>query len=478
MNARNLSLLAVALAACAHAQPQPAPPSANPAQVLETPPQVGPIEPFNAPVPAELKLANGLSLFTLVRPQAPLETLIFTSKHGAVHDGALPGLASLSGELLQTGSAGRSASQIATEVAALGTSLHVGASREDLTGILTVLPAELPQAAALLGDVMLRPNLDPKELQRTRQQRQARLVSEADDPHFVASRVFGTVVFGDSPYGTPLLGTQASIAKIKLADVKRFLGKIGTQNAALFAAGPVPAEQLQALLDKAFGAAQPGQAEAPIKATPASHRPALVLVDKPGAPQSVLRMGEPSVAIHSPDRWALELDNLVFGGSFTSRINQNLREKHGYTYGARSDFQMLRGGGAFLAAADVKTSVTAASIKELQGELARMAQSGLSPEELTKSRALFAAGLVQELQTTPGTAQAIAELWADELPLDDLAKVLPALKQLDLAAVNAAWNRAVNPQAMTLVVVGDAKSVKSQLQAAGLPAPTELAAPR
>ncbi|MBS2028859.1 MAG: insulinase family protein [Deltaproteobacteria bacterium] len=470
MRALAFAIFAFALAACSHAEPTPDAKSDGSA-VLAKAPQVGPLPAFQAPVPTAQTLPNGLTLIVLERPGAPLETIIFTTRHGAVHDGDKAGLASLSGEMLQAGSAGRSASQIASEVTALGSELHLGASREDLTGALTVLADKLPQATALLGDVMLRPNLDPHEFTRVKDERKARLVALLDEPRSVAGDVFVHTIFGDTGYGRPLVGTARSIESIGLDDVRHYLDGIGARNSAIIAAGPVGSADVRALVEKAFGAQKPGAAEPMINAVGVAARAPIVLVDKPGAPQSVLRLGAPSVPANSPDRYAIELANIIFGGTFTSRINQNLREQHGYTYGAHSDFEMYRGGGFFLAETDVKTEVTGVSIKELRGELTRMAAAGLTDADLDKARALFAESLVEVLQTTPSTARAVAELWVSDLPLDEYAKMLPAIAKLTTADVNAAWKRAVDAGKLSLVIVGDAKAVKTQLQAEQLGAP-------
>ena len=461
---RALACAMIALAACSHAEPTPEP-KADGAAVLTQAPKIGPLPPFQAPLPVAQTLPNGLTLIVLERQGAPLETIIFTSRHGAVHDGNKPGLASLAGEMLQAGSAGRSASQVNAEVTALGSELHLGASREDLTGALTVLVDKLPQATALLGDIMLRPNLDPHEFTRVKDERKASILALLDEPTSVASDVFVHTLFGDTGYGRPLVGTARSIESISLDDVRHYLDGIGAKNSAVIAAGPVSAAQVRALVGQSFGAQKPGTPEPAITAVPVATRAPIVLVDKPGAPQSVLRLGAPSVPAASPDRFAIELANIIFGGSFTSRINQNLREQHGYTYGAHSDFEMYRGGGFFLAETDVKTENTGASIQELRSELARMASTGLTDADLDKARALFADSLVEVLQTTPSTARAVAEIWVSDLPLDEFQKMMSAVAHLTPADVNAAWKRAVDADKLSLIIVGDAKSVEAQLQA-------------
>jgi zinc protease len=426
-------------------------------------------------VPQTTTLSNGLTLIVVQRKEAALSSIVFVTKHGGIDDGKLPGLATFSGEMLQAGSAGRSASQIAEEVTALGTELHLGASREDLTATLTVLPEKHAQATQLLGEIILSPNLARKELERVRQQTRSKLVAQLDSPRAVAANAMDKVLYGESPYGTPLFGTQASVAKVKLADVKRFLATIGGASSAVVVVGPLPLAEVQPLVEKAFGKLPAGKPMPKLASHAVDKRPSMVVLDKPGAPQSVVRMAEPGIAANDPDRYALRLADTIFGGSFTSRINQNLREAHGYTYGAGAQFVTARGGGTFQLSTDVKTEVTAASIYEIDGELAKMTSPGLDQAELDKAKALFTENLVSALQTTPSTARAVAELWVDDLPMGELSSMLPAVSKLTLTEVNAAWKKAVDAGKLSFVVVGDAKSIEAQLQEQKLPKPVRMA---
>jgi zinc protease len=203
-------------------------------------------------------------------------------------------------------------------------------------------------------------------------------------------------------------------------------------------------------------------------------RPRFVLVNFPGKPQSVLLVGQPSVPRSSPDVLALELANAIVGGSFTSRLNQNLREQHGYSYGAFSGFAFGRGPGAFAARTSVQTDVTGKAVTEIFGELNRLVAEPLSAEELSKGKALLAFQLVEALQSVGATSAAVADIFLFDLPLDEYRTYVSRLQALTPAIVQDAVRRALHPQEMTLAIAGDAKAVLPQLQAEAalkLPAP-------
>jgi predicted Zn-dependent peptidase len=437
------------------------------AKVLETKPVVPPLKSFAAPVPQVEKLSNGLPLLILEKPGDPLETIIFVSKRGSSTDGDKPGLTSLTNDMLESGSAGRSAEQIAAEINALGTDLHANATEEAQSYGFTVLDGQVDGAANLLADIVLKPNFDPKEFERIKAENLAALVAALAEPQVLADEVFGVALYGKGPYGNPVSGTQASLQSITLDDIKHSYANVAASNSALVVAGGVPAARVKELLSARFSALPAGTVTASPVGQPVLNRPAFVLVDKPGAPQSVLVYGQPSVGADSPDRLSLELANVILGGAFTSRLNQNLREVHGYSYGAGSAFAMWRGTGPWQASSAVKTANTVAAVHEMQSEVVKLVRDGLNDEELSKAKSLFAQQtLVLTLQSSRGTAGQFAIIWARDLPLDELTQMIPKMEKLTAPEVNAAVQRALDPTKMTMVVAGDVKTVQAQLTAA------------
>jgi zinc protease len=439
-------------------------------EVLSQRPSIAALGPFDAPVPALLTLSNGLKLYVVHRPAAGLEAVGFFTRRGSTSDPAgKEGLASLSAAMLQSGSAGKSQAEVAAAADALGANLGVEASADELGIELSALAPRLPQLAALLADVALRPNLDAKDWKKVQAQRLAELTAEKSEPVSAAQAAFLAALYGKGPLGHPPEGTLPAVKRLSLGDVKTFLASVSPDDSALVAVGSVPPDQVRAVLEGAFGAWKASRRAAvqPRPMVLPSSRPRFVLVDFPSKPQSVLVVGQPGVPRSSPDRLALTLANAVLGGgaSITSRLNQNLREKHGYSYGAGSSFAFGRGPGPFAASTSVQVDVTAKSVVEVFNELNRLVAEPLPAEDLSKGKALLAFGLVERLQSVDATVQAVGALFIYDLPLDEYRTFVPRLQALTAAAVHRAVQRALQPGSMTLVIAGDEKVVLPQLQA-------------
>jgi zinc protease len=448
---------------------------------LREQPKLAPLADFAAPVPKLVELPSGLRVYVVERPGAPLESLALVVRRGSTADPAgLAGLATLSAAMLEAGSAGRSQAQIAAQADAMGAALRASATLDATLVALSALPSRLPELMPLLADVALRPNLDPAEWKKLQGTRTAELQAQLAEPRVAAGLAFAAALYGDGPLGRPAQGTPASVAKIRLADVKAFLAGLDPHEAALIAVGAAPQAQVVALATRQFSqwkstakSRTHGAKQAPAKAAKAAayERPRLVAVDFGERPQTVLAVGQPAVPRSSPDALALRLLNSVLGGSFTSRLNQNLREQHGYTYGAGSRFMFGRLAGPFVAQSSVKAQVTGPALAEILGELEHAVAAPITSEELEKGKALLAYELVETLQSAEATAGAIASLFVDELPLDELQTTVPRLRALTVEAVQAAVQRTLQPATMTIVLAGDLKAAQAQFQEAGLKLP-------
>ena len=472
---------AAQLLACAHGGKGSDAAGAGGAQageiVLSVRPTIGPLGPFAAPVPKLHKLSNGLSLYVVEKEGDGMEALLLVVRRGSATDPAgLEGLASLAIEMLDAGSAGRSQAEMARALDAIGASVHASAGLDGSTISGAAMVQRLAELVPLFADVALRPNFDGKEWSRLLGLREAELLAERAEPRAVAARAFARALYQSHPYGRPVEGTVESVKAMRLEDAKAFFSAFRPGEAALVAVGGAREAEVVALLEKAFAGwagANAGEPALPQAAAPPIDRPRLVEIDFPGKPQTVVRVGQPSVQRSSPDVLALRVWNSVLGGSFTSRLEQNLREKHGYTYGARSGFQFGVGAGPFAAVSEVKTEVTAEALRELLGEVERAVAAPITDAELAKGKALLAYGLVQGLEHAESAAGLIGQLFLNGLEPDELATFPARLRKLTVADVQAAARRALDPSKMTIVLAGDLKKVEPQLAAAklGLPAP-------
>jgi zinc protease len=295
------------------------------------------------------------------------------------------------------------------------------------------------------------------------------LVQQRENPTAVAQRSFNQALYGAHPYGYTELGTQASVQAISRDELVAFW-KAAYQpgNAALVVAGDITEAQLRALLGKHLGNwSGAGERAAPVAATQAESAKVL-LIDKPGAPQSALRIGQIGVARSSPDYVPLEVMNNVLGGMFSSRINLNLRERNGYAYGAGSGFAFRRGAGPFVATSNVRTDVTAPAVKEIFNELRDIREKPVTEAELNLSRDSLARSLPGLFETNSSMAGSSAQLFVHGLPLDYYQKLPASILSVTAADVQRVAREHLQPERMVSVVVGDRSKVEEGLKGLNL----------
>ena len=326
-------------------------------------PAVGPLPSVVPPTADRFTLSNGLEVVTVRREVAPIVSAALMIRSGAGNDAPeLSGLASLTAEMLDEGAGTRDALTLADELERLGADLWLGSGR-DGSQLSVQAPRDTFFAALdIAGDVLVRPRLTDADWARVLADRKTANAQRRDQPEAVVSVVSDRLLFGDAhPYGRPVEGFARTLERLSLDDVRAFHQTHWRPNHAfLVVAGDFDEESLRARLEAALGAwtgSPPPEPAAP-PAWPA--RPRLCIVDRPGAPQSIVRLVAPGTDRLSPDRPALAMLNAILGGSFTSRLNFNLREQNGFTYGASSSFAFLRRPGSFAARAAVFTESTAA----------------------------------------------------------------------------------------------------------------------
>ena len=429
--------------------------------ILARPP-LPPQPAWKAPVPSVKTTASGPRIVVLPQHELPVVHVLVTIAAGSALDPPnRPGLAAAVATMLQDGGAGkRSAPEVAQAFADLGTEIEEHIDLDQVQLSLTVLSRNLPRALALLHEVVEEPRFDKSDWQRARARRLDEIRRRVDEPEHLADDLFAHVLYGDHPYGHPFLGTVESVSATTVDELRAFWAKYyGCGNVSYILVGDTDERAVAGALP---ACAHPGAWPAPPPA-PKAGKPRVVLLDRPGAPQSQIRVGHLGAARGTPDFAALTLLETVLGGSFTSRLNLNLREKHGYTYGARASFEWHTATGPFFASAGVRTDVTGAAIKETVAEIAGM-RAPLSAEELTKGRLLVLHTIVEAFADGNETAGYFADLIAHRIALDAWSKLPAQLAALDLAATTRAAERYLRPDDLTIVVVGDRKAVEPQLR--------------
>ena len=420
------------------------------------------------PVTTRFRLANGLSVLVAEQHALPVVSVAVIANAGSSSNPvALPGLAAFTAAMLTEGSRRHSADELADRAAALGTALHAVAGRDSAAVEVTVLSDATAAATALLAEVVREPRFAPADVEHRRSLRDGTLRESDSDPSAVARHVLVRALYGsDSPYGYPDNGTRAANARIRAQDlVHHWQTHYRPASAALVLAGDITPDAARALAQRAFGDWHGAPPPPPGPRPAYVPHPALYLVDRPGLPQSALAIGGPGEPRATPAYVPLEITNNVLGGLFSSRLNLNLREAHGYTYGAQTWFQYSRDTGFFNLSSQVRTDATAAALGEALKELERMRTVPPSAAELDLARGAFAESLAGLFEGSQSSAMAAAELFLYDLPDDYFATLAARSRAVTERTVVDVANAHLEPGGRKIVIVGDGAKVRASLAA-------------
>jgi zinc protease len=422
---------------------------------------------FTPPPVVRRKLSNGLEVIVAERHELPILTLNLVLKGGAnLESDGKQGLADLMADLLTEGTKSRNALELAGALSEIGSRLSASSGRESSSLSLTTLTKHTDKALELFSDVLLNPSFPEKELERLRKQKIAGLLRRPDNPTQIASIVFPKILYGGKhPYGR--IDTIETVKGLSRDDVVKLYDRLfHPNNGALIVVGDTAPDAIVAKLEAALKDWKPGEAlpdtavEAPEpKASP------LYLVDKPGSAQSVLAVGQVGVPRGTPDYFPIVVMNTILGGQFSSRINLNLREEKGYTYGARSEFVFRRGPGPFVAQTSVQTAVTKEALSELVRELTEITKDRPPTDaELANAKDRLVKGFPSRFETTFGLANQLEDLVLYDLPNDYFTTYqdkIEAVKKADVARVAA---ERITPEKLTILVVGDRAKIEPGLK--------------
>ena len=438
-------------------------------------PDLGPAPRLTMPTVQRAALPNGLQIQLVEMREVPLVQATLTIAGGSRLDGDRPGLATFVANMLDEGAGRRDAFAIAAELEYLGASLSTGASWDATVIRLGAPKRTFAQAADLMADVVLRPTFTALDVKRQRDLRLAAILQQRDQPGAVAQLVFSKMVYPSGhPYHNPSTGDSAATATLDSAMVREFWRRAADpRHATLVITGDISLSEARALALAKFGKwTSPGRAlvaPAPTAVT-APPRPAtrIVLVDKPDAAQSVIVIGAPGVERRSPDYAAISLMNTILGGSFSSRLNDILREQKGFTYGAFSGYQWQPIPGPFVASAQVRTNVTDSSLAIFFSEFKRIREAPVDSVELARGRAYIVLGALTEFETTGDVAGQLVSLNTFGLPLATITTDLAAINRLSAAEVHRAARQYLDPAHLTVVVVGDIAKIRPGIEALNL----------
>ncbi|WEN15650.1 pitrilysin family protein [Rhodanobacter sp. AS-Z3] len=432
------------------------------------PPAPGPAPKLTVPTPSSQTLANGLRVISVRRAGLPLVTAQLVVRSGGEMDPqALAGLADLTANLLTKGAAGKSAPQIAAAAEALGGSLNASAGWDESAVGITVTTPKLPQALSLLSEVVRQPDFSEAELKRSRAQALDDLHLMLSQPTTLASFAASRGVFGDGAYGHSRSGTPNSLARITQASVKQLHATLyRPDNAILILAGDITPAQAQQLAQASFG--DWVKPTTPLPARPAGlhagQLPALLLIDQKGAGQAGVVAAHPAPSRADAGYYAGTVANAVLGGSYSARLNEEIRIKRGLSYGATSRLMPLHDAGMWLASAQTKNPSAPQVVELMLGEFKRLGSSKVSAEELAARKATLIGGYGRSLETTAGLASQVGDLAVYGVPLDEIGKYIAQVQAVTPKQIEKYAAQHLASSAGTVVVVGDASKFAADIR--------------
>jgi predicted Zn-dependent peptidase len=442
-------------------------------------PVPGPARPFHFPAIDKSTLSNGMRVWSAHHSTIPVVTLALMIRRGAADDpSGREGLAAISIDMMDEGSGELSAIEIHEALSRLGGQLDsdIGADAAVLT--ITCLERFLRPVLMLLADIVARPSLHEADFERVRQLRLHRLTQLRDVPGAVADRAFFKLLYGGHPYGHTPLGNEASLTSLRIDDVRTFHQTVlRPSDTTLIVAGDCDHADVQAFAAEAFGE-WTGAAPGDLPTGPALPQPPrLNIIPRTGAPQSELRIGHVAVARNTPDYHALIAANMVLGGQFVSRINLNLREEKGLTYGARTSFDFRRMAGPFSLQVSVQTEGTAQAIHESLAEIAAIRGSRPATDaELALGVAALTRGYARNFETAEQVGRAVTQIALYDLPDDYFDQFVPKIERVTAQDITRVASDYLHPERLMTLVVGDYETIAGDLRRLDLGTPNLLSA--
>ncbi len=435
-------------------------------------PQPGPPRPYHFPHVARRTLDNGLRLLVAENHNAPLVSVRSLVRSGADFDTPeLAGLASLTAALLDEGAGIRDAVLLAEDLGLLGASLGSGADWDASFISVDSLSRTFAEAFAIFADVNRRPMLPQASLERVQSERLMELIQQRDEPASIAGKRFSNLIYGRGAYGNTIIGNPQSVARITVDDVRSYFAThYVPNNGSIVIAGDVNTESALDTASRFFddwpAADIPPRPEVSPKTFESSR---IYLIDRPTAVQSEIRIGHIGIARSTEDYFSLSVMNALLGGVFNSRINLNLREKHGYTYGARSLFAFRRQAGPFVVSAPVRNEVTRESVTEVLAELRRIRTGDVETQELEDTKNYMMGSFPSSVQSSSDIAGRLLDMELYDLPTDYFDRYRENIGAVSKTDVEHVAQKYIDPDRAIIVIVGNAEQIREPLGTLGMP---------
>ena len=437
-----------------------------------TAPPPGPPRPYHFPEVARKTLAKGLQILVAENHAAPLLAVRALVRSGADHDTAeTAGLASLTADLLDEGAANRDTVRLAEDLGLLGASLGTGADWDATYVSVDVLSRNAAPALELFADVVRRPQLPADALERVRSERLMELLQQRDEPASIAAKRFSGLIYGSGAYGNSISGNAESVARLTLDQTRSYYeSHFAPNNTAIIVAGDIDTNETIALIEKLFGDwPRATEVPRPVIAPQQFESNRIYLIDRPTAVQSEIRIGHLGVSRTCDDYFPISVMNALLGGVFNSRINLNLRERHGYTYGARSTFAFRRQAGPFVVAAPVRNEVTRESVEQVFAELRRMRSGDVETRELDDVKNYLIGVFPATVQSSSDISGRLLDMELYDLPHDYFDRYRDNIAAISKQQIEDVARKYIDPDRAVIVIVGNASQIREPLGALGYP---------
>jgi zinc protease len=420
--------------------------------------------------PYEIRtLANGMQVVVVLHHEQPAVSIRLLVRAGAAQDPkGKGGVATLTAALLDQGTTTKSAQEIADTIDYLGGSMGTGAL-SDLSFVnVIVMKDSFDVAMDLLNDVVRNPAFAQEEIDRQRQQALSGLQVSAGDPDYIANVVFDRLVYGFHPYGLPNTGTPESLPTITHQDLQQYHDRYFVPNNLILAiVGDVTSDEAFAAADRVFG--KWARAEVPptsfAEPPPATRR--LVVVDKPDAVQTEIRVGHLGIPRKHPDYMAMDLAIKILGGEGANRLHRVLRSERGLTYGASADIETLKQAGDFVAETDTRTESTAEALRLIVEEISTLQRDRVSEHELGDAQAYLAGNFPLTIETPDAIATQVLNAVFYDLPLKEIETFRERVQAVTPDDIQRVAKQYLHPDRLSVVLVGNAAGFATQLKGLG-----------
>ena len=432
-----------------------------------TQPKGGADPKFNLPAIQKLKLDNGLDVWLVQQNELPIISMNMVFETGSTNDPAnKSGLNSVTSSLLNDGTKTRTADEISNELQSIGAALFTSDNNDSSAVRMQTLTKHFDKALDIFADVIQNPVFPEEEVETFRKRTLIGLLQRKDNPNAIANLVYNKILYTDKhPYGISL--SEASVKAITRDDlVSHHDIYYRPNNATLIVVGDTDMNTLKSKLNKQFADWKPGKVTpTTLPTTKSIDKATIYLVDKPGAAQSIINIGQVGVARNSADYFPLQVMNQILGGQFSARVNMNLREDKGYTYGARTGFSFRRGAGPFIASAGVQTKSTKESVIEFLKELNGIRGAiPVTQAELDYNKQSLIRSFPRGFETVGQIGGQLDDLVIYDLPESYYNDYITKINAVTLQDVNRVANKYLTPDKMAVVIVGDKSAVEPKLK--------------